>query len=160
MDQPNVSLQMLRRWMKGKLTKSKAKHRGSPKWWPQWTRHTLSEVVPIFMGFRNGVWVGLVVICLSSSDHKVVIFNNSLQYFIARMEHKDSFTHMNVQWIHIYHHMLYINLGYKYCHIHNGHSLHKMITIAWFVRSLRGYKIRAWKFWCYWKTHTVCNINL
>ncbi|XP_030958809.1 serine carboxypeptidase-like [Quercus lobata] len=31
MDQPNVSLQMLRRWMKGKLTKSKAKHRGSPK---------------------------------------------------------------------------------------------------------------------------------
>ena len=26
------------------------------------------------------------------------------------------------------------------------------------MRSLRGYKIRAWKFLCYWKTQRVCNI--
>ena len=26
------------------------------------------------------------------------------------------------------------------------------------MRSLHGYKIRAWKFWRYWKTQRVCNI--
>ena len=54
------------------------------------------EHVPIFMDFRNGVWVGLVMICLSFRDFKVFVFNSS-KYFIARMEHKDYFIHMNVQ---------------------------------------------------------------